>query len=88
MKRLLPLVLPLLLAACATDPAWERNFGNSVRMARTSMTLNPANPARNEPVAGMDGAAGHLAMTRYLNTFKEPPPVVNVINIGGAIGAK
>ena len=34
----------------------------------------------------MDGLAAHQTMQRYQQSFKSPPPVVNVINIGGGIG--
>ena len=35
----------------------------------------------------MDGKAARETMMRYQDSFKEPPPAVNVINIGGAIGS-
>jgi hypothetical protein len=34
----------------------------------------------------MDGKAAAEALGRYQDSFKTPPPVVNVINIGGAVG--
>ena len=34
----------------------------------------------------MDGRAAREAVGRYQDSFKSPPPVVNVINIGGSVG--
>jgi hypothetical protein len=76
------------LAGCAAKPiapAYDMRFGNAVREARARMTLNPT-PAP-DTLAGVDGPAAREAQTRYHESFKAPPPVVNVINIGGAIGS-
>ncbi len=84
----IPLLLAtLLIGGCASTatPNYDMRFGSAVRDARTRMILNP-NPT--EPVAGMDGKAATEAIGRYYDTFKAPPPVVNVINIGGGIGGK
>lgn len=74
------------LTACSTTPHYDAFYGDAVRQNRIAMTADPAASSRRDPVAGMDGLAAKEATTRYLQTFKEPPPVVNVINIGGAIG--
>ncbi len=58
-------------------------LGEAVRAARTSMTVNPDAPASQDPAAGIDGPAAKQAIDRYQDSFKAPPPVVNVINIGG-----
>jgi hypothetical protein len=71
------------LAGCASTPSpdYDARFGDAVRQARSAMTVNPG-PASTDPVAGIDGAAGREAIARYQDSFKAPPPVVNVINIG------
>jgi hypothetical protein len=75
------------LAGCTTTPHYDARFGDAVREARVAMTINPAGPADPDPVAGIDGQSGREAITRYHDSFKAPPPVVNVINIGSATGA-
>lgn len=82
----LVIALPLAwLAACATTvtPNYDAKFGSAVREARLKMTLNPDAGTKPDPVAGMDGAAARETAIRYHESFKTPPPVVNVINIGG-----
>ena len=90
MKTCLTLLAPLLLAGCASTatPDYDMRFGEAVRQARQRQTLNPTASANPDPVAGMDGKAAHDALILYQGTFKTPPPVVNVINIGGAVGSK
>ncbi|HUR88794.1 MAG TPA: hypothetical protein VMZ74_06895 [Ramlibacter sp.] len=88
MKSLVPLTLFIVLAGCAgtsATPNYDMRFGDAVREARQRMTLNPA-AASTDPVAGMDGRAAHEAQERYQDSYKTPPPVVNVINIGGSGG--
>ena len=89
MRQAAPLLALVLLAGCANGPVapnYEMQFGNAVREARARMTLNPG-AASNDPVVGIDGQAARDAQERYHESFRKPPPVVNVINIGGAIGA-
>jgi hypothetical protein len=75
----------ILVAGCTTTPNYDQRFGDAVRVARLKMTLNPDAGKNPDPVAGIDGTAAHESVTRYEGTFKEPPPVTNVINIGGAV---
>ena len=86
MNRVLPVSLALSLAGCAVSPTphYDTRFGEAVRQAVQVQALNPQ--ASTDPVMGMDGKAAAQAATRYHDSFKAPPPVVNVINIGGAIG--
>lgn len=71
------------LAGCAsTTPGYDARFGEAVRQARTAMTINP-DAASQDPATGIDGQAAKDAIDRYHDSFKAPPPVVNVINIGG-----
>lgn len=72
-------------ASTSATPNYDLRFGDAVREARQRMTLNPGAGVSN-PVAGMDGRAAHEAHERYQESFKAPPPVVNVINIGGGAG--
>lgn len=77
-----------LLAGCAAPsatPQYDQQFGKAVRESKQRMALNPG-PASNDPVVGMDGRSAREAQLRYVDSFKAPPPVVNVINIGGAVG--
>jgi len=76
------------LAGCATSatPDYDLRFGDAVRSARAQQILNPAASANPDRVLGMDGAAARDAVILYQDSFKTPPPVVNVINIGGATG--
>ena len=73
-----------LLAGCASAPRYDARFGDAVRQARLAMTVDPQAGSRPDPVAGIDGRAAHDAMVRYQDSFKTPPPVVTVINVGGA----
>lgn len=90
MPRLTCLLLAALLAGCAASPTphYDARFGDAVREARSRMTLNPSAGAAGDPVAGMDGIAARESFERYHDAFKAPPPVVNVINIGGAVGGR
>ena len=87
MTRLVLLLVPALLAGCAISPTprYDARFGDAVRQARQAQTLNPQ-PSSNAG-QGMDGMAAKAASDRYINSFKAPPPPVNVINIGGSIAA-
>jgi len=76
------------LGGCAASPTpqYDMRFGSAVRDARLRMTINPDAGRSGDPVAGMDARAAHEGLVRYQDSFKTPPPVVNVINIGGAVG--
>ena len=89
MRKPLALLVIALLGGCASSitPSYDTRFGDAVRQARQRMTLNPNAGANPDPVAGMDGRSAHEAVVRYQDSFKSPPPVVNVINIGGSASA-
>lgn len=86
--RHLPFVLACaLLAGCASStPNYDARFGDAVRQARQAQTLNPNAATTPVPIGGLDGRTAREAAERYHETFKSPPPVVNVINIGGGTG--
>jgi len=76
----------VLLAGCANTatPNYDARFGDAVRAGRLAQTLNPNAANAPGPAAGLEGTRIREAIGRYDDTFKAPPPVVNVINIGGA----
>jgi hypothetical protein len=89
MRTLLTLIAPLVLAACSvtSTPTYDTSFGNAVRDARERQALNAGKPVNTVPPDGLEGKAAHDAMLLYQKTFQSPPPVVNVINIGGQTGS-
>jgi hypothetical protein len=89
MNKTFALLLLALLGGCAVSatPNYDLHFGEAVRSARQQMTINPNAGTNPDTVTGMDGRASREAIVRYQDSFKTPPPVVNVINIGGAVGA-
>lgn len=78
-----------LLAGCAstTTPNYDMRFGDAVREAKRKMTIDPDAGKRPDPVAGLDGKSARESILLYQETFKVPPPAVNVINIGGGLGS-
>lgn len=88
MSKSVLLLATVLLSGCAgtTTPHYDARFGDAVRQARLQMTINPAAGDITNPVAGIDGRAGRESVLLYQDSFKKPPPPVNVINIGGALG--
>jgi hypothetical protein len=88
MKILTVMAAALLATGCAGTPHFDTHFGAALRDARMAMTIDPAAGTRPDEVKGIDGRAGKEAVKRYQDSFKEPPPVTNVINIGGNLGAK
>ena len=88
MRNVTVFAVALLAAGCADTPTPhnEALFGAAVREARLAMTIDPAAGQHGDDAKGIDGRAAKEAAKRYHDSFKEPPPVVNVVNIGGAIG--
>ncbi|HWT19666.1 MAG TPA: hypothetical protein VN280_12185 [Variovorax sp.] len=84
------LALTLLLGAgCShVTPNYDARFGDAVRDAKRKMTINPDAGKDGNPVVGMDGRASRESMQQYHESYKAPPPAVNVINIGGGIGSQ
>ncbi|SFB33360.1 hypothetical protein SAMN04515620_14427 [Collimonas sp. OK607] len=87
MNKLAIALLLVLTAGCSTmTPNYDTKFGDAVREAKLKMTINPDAGRNPDQVAGMDGKAAREAIILYQDTFRSPPPAVNVINIGGGIG--
>ncbi|KQW57290.1 hypothetical protein [Variovorax sp. Root411] len=82
------LALTLLLGTgCShVTPNYDARFGDAVRDAKRRMTINPDAGRDGNPVVGMDGRSARESMVQYHESYKAPPPAVNVINIGGGIG--
>ena len=73
------------LGGCtSTTPNYDARFGEAVRQNRLAMTVNPDAGSNPNNASGLDGASAHEAMNRYQSSFKTPPPVINVINLGGS----
>lgn len=90
MKSILFAATAIFITGCASDlvaPNYHARFGDSVREAKLKMTINPDAGKKPDPVVGIDGKSARETVIRYHDSFKAPPPVTNVINIGGAIGS-
>jgi hypothetical protein len=89
MKALAIVMLVGLATGCAAvTPNYDAKFGDAVRAAKLAQTINPNAGKNPDQVVGMDGKASRETILLYQSTFREPPPAVNVINIGGKIGAQ
>lgn len=78
-----------LLAGCVSiHPEVDQRYGQALTAARDAQTLNPQAAHNPNAVAGIDGSAAKETMDRYVDTFKSPPPAMNVINIGGSLGGQ
>lgn len=79
-----------LLSGCANTvtPNYDEKFGEAVRAAQLKQTINSEAGKMPQDMAGIDGKAAQETMLLYKGTFQAPPPVVNVINIGGGLGSK
>jgi len=84
MKRQIGFFSIVLVAGCAqtVTPHYDLRFGDAVRDANLAMTIDPDAGRRGDAVMGIDGRAAQESVTRYHDSFKQPPPVTNVINIG------
>lgn len=85
-KTAAALLLTLLTGCASVTPNYDARFGDAVRQARLNMTINPEAGKNTDQATGMDGISAKEAVVLYQGTFKAPPPVTNVINIGGNIG--
>ncbi|MBL0419587.1 hypothetical protein JI739_04410 [Ramlibacter sp. AW1] len=86
MKNVTLVLATILLAGCGSiTPQYDTRFGDAVRQARMAQTLNPNAGTTPVAVGTLDGRTAREASDRYQETYKAPPPVVNVINIGGSL---
>ncbi len=73
----------LLLSGCAsTTPNYDERFGEAVRHNRQAQVIHPAPPQDGAAAEGLDAQTARAAVQRYRDSFRAPPPVVNVINLG------
>lgn len=86
MQRFALILVSALCGACSTTPNFDARFGDAVRQARLAQTIDPNAGAKHGQALGIDATSAMEAQKRYHDSFKAPPPVVNVINIGGAVG--
>jgi hypothetical protein len=87
MKTQAVLLVAVLASGCGTTSHYDARFGDAVRQARLAMTIHPDAGKNGDDATGIDGRSAKEATTRYQDSFKEPPPATNVINIGGTIGS-
>ena len=87
LKPSIALLITLLAGCASVTPNYDAKFGDAVREARLKMTINPNAGKTADQAAGMDGKSARETIILYQGTYKAPPPVVNVINIGGNIGS-
>lgn len=86
MKTISTLLLATLACGCTATPHYDERFGEALRNAKLAMTIHPDAGHNADPAAGLDGKAAQEAIARYQASFKDPPPAVSVVNIGGPIG--
>lgn len=86
-KLVIALLFSLLTACSSVTPHYDARFGDAVREAKLKMMIDPDAGKNPDQVAGMDGRAARETMILYQGTYTAPPPAVNVINIGGAVGS-
>ena len=81
------LTLVSVLTACVEPaPRYEAEFGSATRATLKAQIINPNAGNNPDPVAGLDGRAARDAINKYQNSFAEPKPIENVINIGVGTG--
>jgi hypothetical protein len=85
MKRTAFFLLLGALAGCSSTPVYDARFGDAVRQARMAQVINPNAGSNPDQALGIGTQAAIEAQKRYQDSFKAPPPVTNVINIGGAV---
>lgn len=76
------------LAGCSsTTPQYDAQFGQAVRHNRQAQVINPSAGQGGAPAAELDANTARAGLQRYRDSFKSPPPVVNVINLGTGAAA-
>jgi alkanesulfonate monooxygenase SsuD/methylene tetrahydromethanopterin reductase-like flavin-dependent oxidoreductase (luciferase family) len=77
------LAAALALSACGTSPRMDRQFGNSVRLAKAQQTLNPDARLNRAPVNGLDPQAARAAYDSYQRSYAQPDTQSGGSVIGG-----
>lgn len=67
------LLIACTAGGCASSPAIDASFGQSVRSSVAAQVFNPAAAANLTPVVGIDAAAALGAQQQYQKSFAEPP---------------
>lgn len=82
--RLLPAALALgLLSACVNEsPLLDARWGQSLTQARVRQTADPAASAAVRGPIETDGNIARLGIERMHQSYENPPPPVNVLNLG------
>jgi hypothetical protein len=87
LPRLLALcALAATLSACSLAPRVDRDFGNSLRLARDQQTLYPQAHNNQSPVNGLDAQAAKSAYDNYQKSYAQPEQQSNGFTIG--VGTK
>lgn len=72
-------LMALLLAGCVNvTPDYDAKFGDAVRTARQTQTLNQNAEPNSDPTLGLDGKASVNALERYQDSFKAPPKTFEI----------
>jgi hypothetical protein len=83
LPRLLMLALTAAaLGACSLTPRVDRQFGDSVRLARAQQTLNPQARYNRDPVSGLDAQAAKSVYDNYQRSYATPEQQQNSFTIG------
>ncbi|MDB5808458.1 MAG: hypothetical protein JWN94_580 [Betaproteobacteria bacterium] len=82
---LVSIVLSVGAGCIPIHPRVDTRAGDAVVEARGAQTLYPAGMNVNAGPPGIDARAAKESIDRYIDSFKAPPPTMNVINIGGSL---
>jgi hypothetical protein len=85
MKRTAYCLFLAAIAGCSATPESDARFGDAVRQARMAQIINPDAGRNPDQASGIGTQPAIEAQKRYQDSFRAPPPVTNVINIGGAV---
>ena len=82
--RLLPAALALgLLSACVNEsPLLDAHWSQSLTQARVRQTAYPSASATERGPIETDGNIARLGIERMHQSYENPPPPVNVHNLG------
>ena len=70
------------LAGCATSPRIDRQFGDSLRLAKVQQTMYPDAGRERRAVTGLDATAAQSAYDSYQRSFASPEQSSNSLTIG------